>query len=112
MVKQIVLIVGLSVAAIFFQEQLSNLLDGMIYMHNYIARGLELVFSSGRIGRLVQDVIALLIIPCIAGGVGAFSYWIAKRKMLPNTMLVIWIIWLVLLTTMLAQTGMSPVPTT
>ncbi|ACJ20903.1 hypothetical protein [Coxiella burnetii] len=108
MIKQFILLILLSLAAIFFRIELSHVLDGLVYIHNYIARTLHLIFSDDPAGRLIQNMISLLIIPVVAGFVVATAFWLIKRMAMPHIMAVIWVLWLILLTTMVAQTHMSP----
>lgn len=60
-------------AAIFFRTELSHILDGLIYVHNYIVRMIYMIFFDDAViffddaaGRLIQNMIALLIIPLLA----------------------------------------------
>src|SRR3990167_10236381 len=108
MTKQIILIILLSVVTILFQEQLSHVLDSVVFVHNRIAEALRLIFADDNVGRLIQDMIALLLIPVICGLLVASVFWLIKRAQMPHIMAVIWVVWLVLLVTMIAQ---SP-PTT
>ncbi|WP_267257021.1 hypothetical protein [Coxiella endosymbiont of Ornithodoros maritimus] len=100
MIKQFILLVLLSLAAIFFRIELSYVLDGLVYIHNYIARTLHLIFSDDPAGRLIQNMVSLLIIPVVAGFVVATAFWLIKRMVMPHMMAVIWVLWLILLTTM------------
>ena len=108
MFKQFVLIILLSFVAIFFRQEISHLLDGLIYLHNYIAMALHLIFSDDNAGRVIQDMISLLSIPVFAGFLVATVFWLIKRVAMPHIMVVIWVLWLILLTTMVAQTHMPP----
>ena len=107
MIKQVILIVALSFVAIFFKTQLNHMLTVMIYIHNYIAILLHRVFSDDVIGRIIQDMISLLIIPFIGGFIITASFWLVKRAAMPHTMGLVWVVWLVLAVTMIAQTGIS-----
>jgi len=107
MAKQFILIILLTVAAVFFKSQLSHVLDALISLHNGIAGVLTKIFASDDDGLLVQNIIALLIIPLVLGGVVGVVFWFVKHEMMPHMMLVIWFVWLVLLTTMIAQNNMQ-----
>lgn len=107
MAKQIILITLLSIATILFREQLVFILDGVVYAHNHIAKALHLVFADDEIGRLIQEMIALLIIPVICGVIIASIFWLIKRAKMPHIMPVIWVVWLVLLITMLGQKSIA-----
>ena len=67
MIKQIVLIISLSACVIFFKTQLNHLLEVLIHIHNYIYVSLHMIFSDGNVGRLIQDMISLLLIPFMGG---------------------------------------------
>ncbi|QTS83634.1 hypothetical protein [Coxiella endosymbiont of Amblyomma nuttalli] len=103
MFKQFVLIILLSFVSILFRQETTRLLDGLVYLHNYIARVLHLIFFNDNVGRVMQDVISLLIIPVITGILVAAIFWIIKRMVMPHIMVVIWVVWSILLTTMAAQ---------
>lgn len=107
MIKQILLIILLSLAAIFFHSELSRVLDGLIYAHNFIDKSLGFIFSKDRVGRLIQDMISLLLIPLLGGLIIAALYWMLKRSKLPNAMGVVWALWLVLVIAMLATSTPS-----
>lgn len=109
MVKQIILIILLSAAAIFFKTQLSHMLDGLIYIHNFIAISLHMIFSDDAVGRLIQDMISLLLIPFVGGVLMVAVFWMFKREAMPHTLALVWVVWLILVITMIAQTDMNPV---
>lgn len=107
MAKQVILIVLISVVAILFQTELSHLLDILVMIHNFIGRQLHVIFSDDTVGSMIQNLISLLILPCLGGAVVASVFWLVKRVAMPHIMGVVWVMWLVLLTTMVAQTGLS-----
>lgn len=103
MLKHILLLVGLSVAAVFFKGQLVHVLHGLLDIHDRIANGLGIIFSGDEVGRILQAVIALLLIPIVLGVVIAIAHWFIKQAHFPHTMTVIWVSWTILLVTMLSQ---------
>lgn len=105
LVKNVLLLIGLSVAAIFFQDQLMQLLQLLTHIHNVIARGLGVIFSVDSVGEVVQSVLALLLIPVLLGIIISFAHFFVKQVHFPHTLLVIWISWAVLLASVLTQTG-------
>ena len=62
-----------------------------------------MIFSGDEVGRVLQSVIALLLIPIVLGTVFAIAHWIMKQAHFPHTMTVIWVSWTILLVTMLSQ---------
>lgn len=107
MFKQLLLIMFLSVLTIVFKIQLGHALDSVVYLHNIIARALHVVFSDDQIGRLIQDMIALILIPLFVGLLVGGSYWMIKREPLHQVKAIVWVVWLVLLVTMVAQSGVT-----
>jgi hypothetical protein len=105
MLKQVILILVLSLIAIFFRVELSHLLNGLVYAHNQVSHLLHMIFAEGATGRVIQNLIALLIIPLAIGLMVGVVFWLVKRDTMPHIMSVVWVLWLILLVTMLAQTG-------
>ena len=103
MLKHILLLVGCSIAAVFFKGQLVHVLHALLAVHDKIANGLAMIFSGDEVGRVLQSVIALLLIPLVLGVVIAIAHWILKQAHFPHTMTVIWVSWTILLVTMLSQ---------
>ncbi len=107
MLKQIILIIVLSLIAIFFRVEISHVLNALVYVHNEVSHLLHMIFAEGATGRVIQNLIALLIIPFICGALVGLVFWLVKRATMPHIMAVVWGLWLILLVTMLAQTGMT-----
>jgi hypothetical protein len=105
MFKQVILIIALSLMAIFFRVEISHLLNALVYLHNQVSHLLHLIFSDDVTGRVIQNVIALLIIPFVFGLIVGIVFWLIKRATMPHIMAIVWGFWLVLLVTLLAQTG-------
>lgn len=105
MLKQTILIIVLSLIAIFFRLELSHALDILVQAHNGLSHLLRLIFADDAIGRTIQNLIALLLIPVICGLIVGLGFWLVKRATMPHIMAVVWVLWLILLVTMLTQTG-------
>lgn len=105
MLKQSILIIVLSLIAIFFRVELSHALDLLVRAHNSVSHLLRLVFADDAIGRTIQNLIALILIPTFCGLIVGLGFWLVKRGTMPHIMAVVWVLWLILLVTMLAQTG-------
>ena len=99
MVKQGVLLAGLSAVAVMFKGPIDRMLEGTVSLHQHIIGFLSMIFSDDRVGQIVQGVLALLLIPAlIALGISTV-YWFTRRARLPYIWPVVWGSWLVLLTT-------------
>ena len=105
MFKHVVLLIGLSVAAIFFQDQLMAALRFFMLVHTELAKGLGDIFSVDKIGEIVQSVFALLLIPVVVGVLLSVLHLFIRKHQFPHTMTTIWVAWAILLVSVLSQTG-------
>ena len=108
MLRHVLFLVGLTVIAVVFQDQLMIVLHGLLYVHDKIAKGLGVVFSIDSLGEIVQFVLALLIIPVIVGVLVAVAHFVLKQAHFPHTMTVIWACWAVLLVAVLSEVSTNP----
>ncbi|PHQ81501.1 MAG: hypothetical protein COB66_02040 [Coxiella sp. (in: Bacteria)] len=105
MVKQGILIIGASVAATFFAHQLVLALSMLVHAHNVVEAPLAGVFSGDKMGRVIQGVVALVLIPVGVGAVLSVAYYLVKKTAMPHVLTIVWVIWTILLTTLIAQAG-------
>lgn len=112
MYKQCILILILTIVAVFIQDQLEHVVAWLLSLHNLIAKDLMFFFSGRPMGRVIQGVIALLLIPFVAGGLAALGFWLVKHVSMPHMMATIWIVWLIVLITVLASGLPAPVAAT
>ena len=103
MIKHIILLLAATVLGVVFRVELLRILDWLLYLHNELANYLALIFSSDHIGRMIQGIVALLLIPAVVGGFIAGMYSLLTRKAYPYTWTVIWVSWVILFVTMLVQ---------
>ena len=111
MIKQIILLIAASIASIFFKDQLVTGVHFLLSQHDHLAAMLSGVFAMDQTGRMIHDVITLLLIPMLIGGVFSLVHWIVKKKPMPHTLTLIWVICAVLITALLTQAGVTPPPT-
>lgn len=105
MIKQVAMIIILSVLAIMFQTQLMQVLKGFFFVHQQIANGLGVIFATSKVGEIVQSVLALLLIPVVVGVLLAIIHFFLRQAHFAHTMTVIWVAWAVCLAAVLAHTG-------
>ncbi len=110
MIRHILYLVGLSVAAIFFKNQLVHVVHFLMYLHARIANGLGVIFSVDMVGEMVQSVLSLLLIPVVVGIVIGLAHFMLKQVHFPHTMTVIWISWAVLLVAVLSGSHQGSAP--
>ncbi len=103
MIKHIMLIIALSIAAIFFQDQLDYVLKLFLSLHDKALSYLGTLISNSQTGQLVQSVLVLVLYPVAAVAVVAASYWAIKRSTMPYLAQAVWVVWFILLTAVALQ---------
>lgn len=105
MVKHASFLILFSILAVMFQAQLAHSLTWLMLVHNKVAAWLTFVFSSDSTGIMIRNVIALILLPVAVGSAIALVFFIIKKHSMRHLLLAVWIVWTVLLVTMLAQMG-------
>ncbi|PIZ04394.1 MAG: hypothetical protein COY58_04330 [Gammaproteobacteria bacterium CG_4_10_14_0_8_um_filter_38_16] len=108
MFKHILLLVILSVAAIFLQSELVHVLHFLMFIYRKITNGLGFVFSVDAAGETVQSVLTLLLIPIALAAIFAITHFFIRKSHFPHTMTVVWSAWAILLAAILSQNGHVP----
>ncbi|MCX7120648.1 MAG: hypothetical protein NTZ67_02555 [Gammaproteobacteria bacterium] len=103
--KNFIMLIALSVAAIFFQTQLMHVLQFLMYVHAQLAKGLGVIFSLNAVGEVVQSVLALILIPVVLAIIVGVAHFFIRQHHFPHPMTLIWVCWAVLLASVLSQTG-------
>lgn len=104
-VKNVLLMIVLSIIAIYFQTELMAVLKFLMYVHAELAKGLGVIFTVNAVGEVVQSVIALLLIPAVIGVLFATAHYFIRQHHFPHTIAFVWVCWAVLLAAVLSQTG-------
>lgn len=95
MLKQVIALIGLSVAIILCMSYAQSGLQFLVTAHDWVAQILTDVFSGGNAGNLARGLIALLSIPVFVGLIPALAYWMIKRHWFPYFMELVWVVWLI-----------------
>lgn len=103
MAKHFIILIVLSILAVFFRTEVAFILHGALNVHDQLVSFLGNIFSGGQWGQLIELGLALFIMPAFIGGVVAGIFWLFKRNMLPYMMETIWILWFILLTALSLQ---------
>jgi len=101
--KQCILLIILSIAAMFLQAQLAHVLHVFLYVHNWIANLMSGLFAGSTIGMIIQGIVALVLVPVACGAFVALIFWLVKHVSMPHTMAVIWTVRLTMSVTILAK---------
>lgn len=103
--KNIILLIVLSVFAIYFQTQLMDILRFLMYVHAELAKGLGVIFTINAVGEVVQSVIALLLIPAVIAVLFAVAHFFIRQHHFTHTLMMVWVCWAIMLAAILSQTG-------
>ena len=95
-IKQVLALIILSFIVLFANSALNAMLHSLIDLHQWISDLLSSVFkTSNHIGDAIQQVLTLLLVPCLFAGIPALIYWAMKRATMPYICQIIWGVWLI-----------------
>ena len=103
MFKGVIVLIVVSIVAMFFQAQLGHVLHYLLKIHDTIAHGLAALFSNAPAARVIQQTIALIVIPIVIAAVAGLVWLLVRRNEMPHLIATVWIIWTILLVTILSQ---------
>jgi hypothetical protein len=95
MLKHFLAIILLALVVILATPYCHMALDALVSAHNWIEDALKDVFSGGKVGNVLKQLIAALTLPLLIALVPAGFYWLAKRSWFPYFMLIVWVVWLI-----------------
>jgi hypothetical protein len=93
MLKQIIIIVVLSLLVVVSMPYAQQGLEYLVAGHDWVNQMLMQVFSGGQVGNMLRELIALLAIPLLISLIPVIIYWLIKRKWFPYFMEVLWVVW-------------------
>ncbi len=103
MVKQFSLLLVASMITIAFVAQFGIIVHSIEQAHFYLTHTLSAVFAAGRIGLFIRETVLVVSLPLVLALIPAFAYWLVKRRPLPVLPHIVWVIWLILITTIALQ---------
>ena len=98
MLKHGLAFITLSIIAMLFLPQLTAFLHLMGHAYGWLADKLFAIFSDTQMGKLISHVLALMGIPLIIALIPAFFYWIVRRHEMPYFAMLLWLVWVMLVT--------------
>ena len=99
MLKQLIFLFIATIFAIYFIHEVALFLHYVNHSYHYLSRELMPVFAPRTLGRFIRHTIALISIPLFMGLIPAGFYWVFNRHQMPFLYPLIWIFWMILLTT-------------
>jgi hypothetical protein len=88
-------VIALSAVVVMFMPQSKAFLQYLISAYNWVSQTLSDVFAGGSAGKISRDLVALLVIPFIAGIVPSIIYFLVRKSWCPYFMNIVWVVWLV-----------------
>ena len=98
MLKNVFFLLALSLLGILFIKEVVLGLHYVSLYHHYAARLLSDIFTGDHLGRVIRETLALFIIPFLVGAIPGLIYWLVMHKIMPYMYHVMWLIWVMLLT--------------
>ena len=98
MLKMIASIILASLFVLIFEPYLAIVLDWLTSSQHYLYQILDVVFSSGKIGTILRNLVTLLLIPFIAIGIPSLIYYLIYRRKMPYFNESIWAVWIIIAT--------------
>jgi hypothetical protein len=95
MLKNIIVLLIISLIVIVGAHHLRPLIMALLAAHDWISQALLQVFSGGKIASIIRQLIALISIPLFIGLIPTLVYWLAKRRLSPYFMHIVWAVWLI-----------------
>lgn len=96
MIRQISLYLLFSLIAILFLTQVHWIFNILVWIYHGVEKQLHLVFASDRVGSLLSQWLALVLVPALIALVFQIVYWIIKRQFTSLFFMVMWLFWLLL----------------
>ena len=103
--RQLIWLVLFSVIVVLTAPFVHKILAMLLWMHQWIMQLLGEVFSAGKMGLWLRDIIAIIAIPFLLATIPTFFYWIVRGRAFPYFMAVVWVIWLLEVSALLALKG-------
>lgn len=94
MVKQIIVLVGLSIVITISMSYAQYAVQFLLTAHEWVSQLLTEVFSGGQAGNLARGLLALLAIPLLIASLPTAIYWMVRRSFFPYFLQIVWIVWL------------------
>ena len=98
MIRQIFILLLISIVCVYFMTHITWFMHFIDHLHSIFVKQLSLIFAGGKIGMMVKEVVALVLIPLIIAAIPAIIYWFIKRQHMPYFADILWVTWIMLLT--------------
>jgi hypothetical protein len=103
MLKNFIALILFSLGVIFGAKHIQPIIFLLVSSRDWISQLLLQVFSGGEWGSAVRNLISLLVMPLFIAAIPALVYWLSKRRFFPYFMHVVWVVWLVEVTTIIVR---------
>jgi sulfite exporter TauE/SafE len=95
LIKHIAALILLSLLILLAGSFFTSLLNEVTNIHHWFIKLLSHIFTSQDTARWLRDLLAMLALPALAGLIPCGVYWSLKRKPMPYTLYVIWLVWII-----------------
>lgn len=95
MLKQLIILLLLSLVVIFGTQYILPLISVVLSTHHWVSQSLLQIFTGGKAGNAIREFIALWFVPLCLTLIPTLIFWLAKRRFFPYFFHTLWVIWLV-----------------
>jgi len=103
MLKTAIGLLIVTAIAFIFQAQVAYGLHYLLMINSKVAHAFGSIFSSGPVGRIILETVTSVLIPAIIVAIIAAVWFLVRRKQMPHIVATSWIIWTILIVTILSQ---------
>jgi hypothetical protein len=103
MIKQIIILIALSVLVILILPLCHSVIHYLLTVYHFIYNTLDTLFVQSKNANFIKQLIAFLAVPLGLGAILGSLYFAVRRQKMPYIMEIIWIIWVILATTLICQ---------
>ncbi|KPJ67987.1 MAG: hypothetical protein AMJ43_00795 [Coxiella sp. DG_40] len=95
MFKQLLFIIILTAAAVFFMKEFTSILYTLGNAQTFLVNELAAFFPKETVYRYISKSIILIVIPILISLLIALVYWLVKHREMPKLTGLIWLLWVI-----------------
>lgn len=103
MLIQVIILVVLAIIIALCQHYATMCVHGLLMAHDWISSLFSYVFSGSSVGHIIQECLSFMVLPFVIACIIAIIYAVIKKSFLPCFMLIVWFVWLVMVTGLLMR---------
>ncbi len=103
MLKHLIAFLILSALLVIGQSYAHLALKYLLGFYELLLEWFGQIFTGGQLGYFIKHFLALALTPVVVGGIIGLVYWAIKRSESPYIIPFIWVLWLILETSLILR---------